>query len=189
MIILKALLLKYRIHLIVSFFLASMASSAYFTAQYKDGQYAKREQRINEVYLKELEQRHQEYAQRLSELNQQALKKQTDLAKINSRLERQYHEANKNKQRALDRYLNLVRHGVRLPDAPEADDCAVQLPNTPEGGASRATHCGDGTARGGKLPATTARALGHLAADADRVVEQLRVSQEYAKLLRDICSK
>ncbi len=178
-----------KLYLIIAAFVSSVGASVYFTAQYKDGQYAIKEQKVRDEYIAELKKRQDEYNARVEELNKKALERQTQLSNLNSELERKYANANKRADQALTKYNDLVSNGWRLRDPGTQTQPSMQLPNASSGGDSSTTTGSNGASSGGELSREASEFLLQLASDADKVVEQLRVAQEYALRLKQICEK
>ena len=178
-----------KLYLIIAAFVSSVGGSIYFTAQYKDGQYAIKEQKVRDAHIVELQKRQDEYNARVEELNKKALERQTQLTNLNSELERNYANANKRADQALTRYNDLVANGWRLRDPGTQTQPSTQLPNASSGGNSPTTNGSNGAPSGGELSREASEFLLRFASDADKVVEQLRVTQEYALRLKQICEK
>lgn len=178
-----------KLYLIIAAFVSSVGGSVYFTSQYKDGQYAIKEQRVRDEYIVELQKRQDEYNARVEELNKKALERQTQLTNLNSELERKYANANKRADQALTKYNDLVANGWRLRDPGTQTQPSMQLPNTASDGNSPTTDGSNGASSGGELSREASEFLLRFASDADKVVEQLRVTQEYALRLKQICEK
>lgn len=176
-----------KLYLIIAAFILSIGGSVYFTAQYKDGQYAIKEQKVRDEYIVELKKRQDEYNAKVEELNKKALERQEQLTNLNSELERKYANANKRADQALVKYNDLVTNGWRLRDPGTQTQPPMQLPNSTSGCNSPTTNGGNGTPSGRELSREASEFLLRLASDADKVVEQLRVSQEYALRLKQIC--
>ena len=176
-------------YLIIGAFVSSIAGSVYFTSQYKDGQYAIKEQKIREAYIVELQKRQDEYNKKVEELNKKALERQTELANLNSELERKYANANKRANQTLAKYNDLVANGWRLRDPGTKTQSSEQLSKATSGSDSTTTNSGNGTTCSRELSREASDFLLRFASDADKVVEQLKVAQEYALRLKQICEK
>lgn len=187
MLLVRALWLKYRWAWVLGLVGALISLTTYLTHQYKEGQYALREQQSNERYLEELQKRQREYEERVEALNQEALKKQAALSNTNAELERKFHESKQQTDAISRKYDRLVRNGYRLRYKQTPSTPSVQVCGTTQGGTSTTPDSSDGTASGNELPEEVTRNLLRFATDADRVVEQLRIAQEYAKELHRIC--
>lgn len=183
---LRAVWLKYRIFWIIGILASIMTLVSYITHQYKEGQFALKEQKLNEKYLEELLNRQTEYEAKVDELNAAALRKQEELSNLNTELERKFHESKKKSDEVSRKYDRLVRNGYRL-RYNQTNTNSVQMCGTTKNPDSRTTNSGDTTSSIGELPEEITRDLLRLATDADRVVEQLKLTQEYAKELRMRC--
>jgi hypothetical protein len=178
-----------KLYLIIAAFVSSVGGSIYFTSKYKDGQYAIKERKARDEYIVELKKRQDEYNKKVEELNKEALKRQTELANLNSELERKYANANKRAEQALTKYNDLVTNGWRLRDPGSEPQPTVQLSHTSSNSDSSTSNSCNGTTRGRELSREASEFLLRFASDADKVVEQLRVAQEYALRLKQICEK
>ena len=177
------------IYLIIAAFVSSIGGSVYFTSQYKDGQYAIKERKIQDEYIAELQKRQEEYNKSVEELNKKALERQTELTNLNTELERKYVSANKRANQTLAKYNDLVSNGWRLRDRGAEINPSMQLPQTTKGDVTPASNGCNGTTGGRELSREASDFLLRLASDADKVVEQLRVTQEYALRLKQSCEK
>lgn len=176
-----------RFYLILAAFISSVGASVYFTAQYKDGQYAIKEQKVRDEYIAELKKRQDEYNARVEELNRKALEKQQELSRLNSELERKYADANKRADQALAKYNDLVANGWRLRDPGANNQYSLQLSDASRGDNSSTADGSNGASSGRELSREASEFLLQLASDADKVVEQLKIAQEYALRLKQIC--
>lgn len=176
-----------RLWLIIGAFIASVGGTAYFVNQYKEGLAAQRELKAERLYLEEYKRQQDAYNQKLKELTGAALKRQQELAAINTANEKRYHEANRRADAIRRKYDRLVADGFRLrdPKAPATNEGTRSTqgssPTTPNG-SNRSTS-------GGELSREATQFLLNFANDADRVVEQLKAAQDYAKQLHGLCSK
>lgn len=186
--VIKGIWMKYRIFWILGIVASLMSLSAFYTARYKEGQHALREQRQHELFQEEYEKRQTQYENDLKRLTEEALRKQEDLSKLNTELEKKYHDSKHQADLANRKYDRLVRNGFRLRD-PKATSRSVQVCGEAKSPDSRATNSSHGSPSGTELSEETTRDLLRLARDADRVVEQLRIVQEYAQELRLRCSQ
>jgi len=164
-----------------------LGSTVYFTSSYKDGQYAIEKQKQSEQYIIDLKAQQDAYDKSLKIMTDAALAKQTALSKVNSELEKKYADANRKANETLGKYNDLVNNGWRLRDP--GTETSVQVCRTSEGGIPGAADSGDGTASGRQLSKEASQFLLGFASDADKVVEQLKVVQEYALRLKSICEK
>lgn len=167
--------------------LASVGGTAYFVNQYKEGQAAQRELKAERLYLEEYKKQQTAYNQKLKELTEAALKRQQELAAINTRIEKRYHDANKRADAIRRKYDRLVADGFRLRD-PKATSTDPAT-RTTEGSASKPADGSNRETSGGELSREATQFLLDFANDADRVVEQLKAAQDYAKQLHQLCSK
>lgn len=176
-----------RLWLIVGAFIASVGGTAYFVNQYKEGQAAQRELKAERLYLEEYKRQQDAYNQKLKELTEAALKRQQELAAINTANEKRYHEANRRADAIRRKYDRLVADGFRLRD-PKATTPNEGTRST-QGSSSTTTDSSNRSTSGGELSREATQFLLNFANDADRVVEQLKAAQDYAKQLHGICSK
>jgi hypothetical protein len=175
-----------KVYIVALSFIASVLGTAYFTSNYKEGQFAIKQQTTEKKYIEDLKKSQDDYNERVKALNDSALKTQTELAKVNSELERKYDTANKKANDALGKYNSLIRDGWRLRD-PGTSNGSVQLPNTPSNSVPGAADSGNVSTSGAELSREASEFLLNFATDADKVVEQLLITQEYAKRLKEIC--
>lgn len=176
-----------RIWLIIGVFIASVGGTAYFVNQYKEGQAARRELKAERLYLEEYKRQQDAYNQKLKELTEAALKRQQELAAINTANEKRYHEANRRADAIRRKYDRLVADGFRLRD-PKATTSNEGTRST-QGSSSTTTNSSNRSTSGGELSREATQFLLNFANDADRVVEQLKAAQDYAKQLHGLCSK
>ena len=176
-----------RLWLIVGAFIASVGGAAYFVNQYKEGQAAQRELKAERLYLEEYKRQQDAYNQKLKELTEAALKRQQELAAINTANEKRYHEANRRADAIRRKYDRLVADGFRLRD-PKATTSNEGTRST-QGSSSTTTDSSNRSTSGGELSREATQFLLNFANDADRVVEQLKAAQDYAKQLHSLCSK
>lgn len=176
-----------RLWLVIGAIAASVGGTAYFVNQYKEGQAAQRELKAERLYLEEYKRQQDAYNQKLKELTEAALKRQQELAAINTANEKRYHEANKRAEAIRRKYDRLVADGFRLRD-PKATATNEGTRST-QGSSSTATNSSNRSASGGELSREATQFLLNFANDADRVVEQLKAAQDYAKQLHGLCSK
>ena len=176
-----------RLWLVIGAFVASVGGTAYFVNQYKEGQAAQRELKAERLYLEEYKRQQDAYNQKLKELTEAALKRQQELAAINTANEKRYHEANKRAEAIRRKYDRLVADGLRLrdPKAPATNEGT----RSAQGSSSTTTDSSNRSTSGGELSREATQFLLNFANDADRVVEQLKAAQEYAKQLHGLCSK
>lgn len=176
-----------RLWLIIGAIIASVGGTAYFVNQYKEGQAAQRELKAERLYLEEYKRQQDAYNQKLKELTEAALKRQQELAAINTANEKRYHEANKRAEAIRRKYDRLVADGFRLrdPKAPATNDGT----SSAQGSSSTTPNCSNRSTSGGELSREATQFLLNFANDADRVVEQLKAAQDYAKQLHGLCSK
>jgi hypothetical protein len=180
---------NFRIYLIIGALVSTAILSSFLTANYKDGRYALKEQKAREEYILELKKRQEEYNAKVQELNKRALDQQAKLANLNTELEKKYADANKRASQALAKYNDLVANGWRLRDPGATTKSALQDPGTSKGGIASTSSSSNGATCSGELSREASEFLLQFASDADKVVEQLRVTQEYAKRLRNICQE
>ena len=176
-----------RLWLVIGAFVASVGGTAYFVNQYKEGQAAQRELKAERLYLEEYKRQQDAYNQKLKELTEAALKRQQELAAINTANEKRYHEANKRAEAIRRKYDRLVADGFRLrdPKAPATNEGT----RSAQGSSSATTDSSNRSTSGGELSREATQFLLNFANDADRVVEQLKAAQDYAKQLHGLCSK
>lgn len=176
-----------RLWLIIGAFIASVGGAAYFVNQYKEGQAAQRELKAERLYLEEYKRQQDAYNQKLKELTEAALKRQQELAAINTANEKRYHEANRRADAIRRKYDRLVADGFRLRD-PKATTANEGTRST-QGSSTATTDGSNRSTSGGELSREATQFLLNFANDADRVVEQLKAAQDYAKQLHGLCSK
>lgn len=176
-----------RLWLAIGAFVASVGVTAYIVNQYKEGQAAQRELKAERLYLEEYKRQQDAYNQKLKELTEAALKRQQELAAINTANEKRYHEANKRAEAIRRKYDRLVADGFRLRD-PKATATNEGTRST-QGSSSTAPNSSNRSTSGGELSREATQFLLNFANDADRVVEQLKAAQDYAKQLHGLCSK
>lgn len=176
-----------RLWLIIGAFVASVGGTAYFVNQYKEGQAAQRELKAERLYLEEYKRQQDAYNKKLKELTDAALKRQQELAAINTANEKRYHEANRRADAIRRKYDRLVADGFRLrdPKAPATNEGT----RSAQGSSSTTTDSSNRSTSGGELSREATQFLLNFANDADRVVEQLKAAQDYAKQLHGLCSK
>lgn len=176
-----------RLWLAIGAFAASVGGTAYFVNQYKEGQAAQRELKAERLYLEEYKRQQDAYNQKLKDLTEAALRRQQELAAINTANEKRYHEANKRAEAIRRKYDRLVADGFRLrdPKAPATNEGT----RSTQGGSSTAPNSSNRSTSGGELSREATQFLLNFANDADRVVEQLKAAQDYAKRLHGLCSK
>lgn len=182
---------RYRWYLAAFALLSSSATAAYFTAQYKDGQQALREQRQQEYYIKELEKQHTQHVQEIEQVNKKALEAQTELSRVNTDLEKKYRDATKQASNNAARLERAISDGLRLRDKWKAAEAArTAQSNKAKGGATSAADSSNGSpATDWAFSETATRRLFKLADEADQQLERLRISNEYALKLHAICQK
>lgn len=178
-----------KIYSLIAFYIFSIGASVYLTSEYKDGKYAKKEVEIRNNYTQELEKRQQEYNTKVEALNREALKQQAELANLNSELERKYGEAKKRVNKVTSKYNNLVANGWRLRDPNNESQPSSEMPRTTCGDNSTTTNSSNGSSNSGELSREATEFLLSFASDADKVVEQLKITQEYALRLRQACQQ
>lgn len=176
-----------RLWLAIGALVASVGGTAYFVNQYKEGQAARRELKAERLYLEEYKRQQDAYNQKLKELTEAALKRQQELAAINTANEKRYHEANKRAEAIRRKYDRLVADGFRLRD-PKATTTNEGTRST-QGSSPTTTDSSNRSTSGGELSREATQFLLNFANDADRVVEQLKAAQDYAKQLHSLCSK
>lgn len=176
-----------RLWLTIGALAVSVGGTAYIVNQYKEGQAAQRELKAERLYLEEYKRQQDAYNQKLKELTEAALKRQQELAAINTANEKRYHEANKRAEAIRRKYDRLVADGFRLRD-PKTTATNEGTRST-QGSSSTATNSSNRSASGGELSREATQFLLNFANDADRVVEQLKAAQDYAKQLHGLCSK
>lgn len=176
-----------RLWLVIGAFAVSVGGTAYFVNQYKEGQAAQRELKAERLYLEEYKRQQDAYNQKLKELTEAALKRQQELAAINTANEKRYHEANRRADAIRRKYDRLVADGFRLrdPKAPATNEGT----RSAQGSSSTTTDSSNRSTSGGELSREATQFLLNFANDADRVVEQLKAAQDYAKQLHGLCSK
>lgn len=176
-----------RLWLALGAFVVSVGGTAYFVNQYKEGQAAQRELKAERLYLEEYKRQQDAYNQKLKELTEAALKRQQELAAINTANEKRYHEANKRAEAIRRKYDRLVADGFRLrdPKTPATNEGT----RSTQGSSSTTTNGSNRSTSGGELSREATQFLLNFANDADRVVEQLKAAQDYAKQLHGLCSK
>lgn len=176
-----------RLWLVIGALVASVGGTAYIVNQYKEGQAAQRELKAERLYLEEYKRQQDAYNKKLKELTEAALKRQQELAAINTANEKRYHEANKRAEAIRRKYDRLVADGFRLRD-PKATT-SNEGTRGAQGSSSTTTNSSNRSTSGGELSREATQFLLNFANDADRVVEQLKAAQDYAKQLHGLCSK
>lgn len=184
-------LTRYRWYLAAFALLSSSATAAYFTAQYKDGQQALREQRQQEYYVKELEKQHAQHVAEIEVVNKKALEAQTELSRLNTDLEKKYRDVTKQASNNAARLERAISDGLRLRDKWKAAEAArTAESNKAKGGATSTPNSSNGSpATDWAFSETATRRLFKLADEADQQLERLRISNEYALKLHAICQK
>lgn len=184
-------LTRYRWYLAAFALLTSSATAAYFTAQYKDGQQALREQRQQEYYVKELEKQHAQHVAEIEAVNKKALEAQTELSRLNTDLEKKYRDVTKQASNNAARLERAISDGLRLRDKWKAAEAArtAESHKTKGGAASPANSSNGSPATDWAFSETATRRLFKLADEADQQLERLRISNEYALKLHAICQK
>lgn len=184
-------LTRYRWYLAAFALLSSSATAAYFTAQYKDGQQALREQRQQEYYVKELEKQHAQHVAEIEAVNKKAIEAQTELSRLNTDLEKKYRDATKQASNNAARLERAISDGLRLRDKWKAAEAARTAEgNKAKGGATSPSNSSNGSpATDWAFSETATRRLFKLADEADQQLERLRISNEYALKLHAICQK
>lgn len=176
-----------RLWLIIGAFIAAVGGTAYFVNQYKEGLAAQRELKAERLYLEEYKRQQDAYNQKLKELTEAALKRQQELAAINTANEKRYHEANRRADAIRRKYDRLVADGFRLRD-PKATT-SNEGTRSAQGSSPTTTDSSNRSTSGRELSREATQFLLNFANDADRVVEQLKAAQDYAKQLHSLCSK
>lgn len=184
-------LTRYRWYLAAFALLSSSATAAYFTAQYKDGQQALREQRQQEYYIKELEKQHAQHVAEIEAVNKKAIEAQTELSRLNTDLEKKYRDATKQASNNAARLERAISDGLRLRDKWKAAEAArTAESHKAKGGATSTANSSNGSpATDWAFSETATRRLFKLADEADQQLERLRISNEYALKLHAICQK
>lgn len=184
-------LTRYRWYLAAFALLSSSATAAYFTAQYKDGQQAIREQRQQEYYIKELEKQHAQHVAEIEAVNKKAIEAQTELSRLNTDLEKKYRDATKQASNNAARLERAISDGFRLRDKWKAAEAArTAESHKATGGATSPANSSNGSpATDWAFSETATRRLFKLADEADQQLERLRISNEYALKLHAICQK
>lgn len=184
-------LTRYRWYLAAFVLLSSSATAAYFTAQYKDGQQALREQRQQEYYVKELEKQHALHVAEIEAVNKKAIEAQTELSRLNTDLEKKYRDATKQASNNAARLERAISDGLRLRDKWKAAEAArTAESHKAKGGATSTSNSSNGSpATDWAFSETATRRLFKLADEADQQLERLRISNEYALKLHAICQK
>ena len=184
-------LTRYRWYLAAFALLSSSATAAYFTAQYKDGQQALREQRQQEYYIKELEKQHAQHVAEIEAVNKKAIEAQTELSRLNTDLEKKYRDATKQASNNAARLERAISDGLRLRDKWKAAEAArTAESHKATGGATSPANSSNGSpATDWAFSETATRRLFKLADEADQQLERLRISNEYALKLHAICQK
>lgn len=184
-------LTRYRWYLAAFALLSSSATAAYFTAQYKDGQQALREQRQQEYYIKELEKQHAQHVAEIEAVNKKAIEAQTELSRLNTDLEKKYRDATKQASNNAARLERAISDGLRLRDKWKAAEAArTAESNKAKGGTTSTPNSSNGSpATDWAFSETATRRLFKLADEADQQLERLRISNEYALKLHAICQK
>lgn len=184
-------LTRYRWYLAAFALLSSSATAAYFTAQYKDGQQALREQRQQEYYVKELEKQHAQHVAEIEAVNKKAIEAQTELSRLNTDLEKKYRDATKQASNNAARLERAISDGLRLRDKWKAAEAArTAESHKATGGATSPANSSNGSpATDWAFSETATRRLFKLADEADQQLERLRISNEYALKLHAICQK
>lgn len=184
-------LTRYRWYLAAFAIMSSSATAAYFTAQYKDGQQALREQRQQEYYVKELEKQHAKHVAEIEAVNKKAIEAQTELSRLNTDLEKKYRDATKQASNNAARLERAISDGLRLRDKWKAAEAARTAEgNKTKGGATSPANSSNGSpATDWAFSETATRRLFKLADEADQQLERLRISNEYALKLHAICQK
>lgn len=183
------LIRDFKLIFILVLFSSSIFLTYHFTSKFKDGQYAIKEQKLKDEYIFKLKQQQEEYKLKIEELNRQALEQQRMLSDLNTKLEKKYADAKKKTDQAIAKYNNLLANGWRLYDfrTRELFKSADGLSTETEDKNSSTSFSSFRTSCSGELSREASEFLLNLAADADKVVEQLKITQEYAKDLRKIC--
>lgn len=138
----------------------SIALTAYITYTYQNGKFAQTENERQQQYNAQLTEKIEQYKQTQEKLAKEAALKVKNLQDKNTDLEKRWSEAIVEKNALKDKYLNLVKNGWILKDPKSA--CI--------------------------LSEDTVKFLYELASDAHLVVEQLKITQEYALNLYDVCN-
>lgn len=182
---------RYRWYLAAFALLSSSATAAYFTAQYKDGQQALREQRQQEYYVKELEKQHAQHVAEIEAVNKKAIEAQTELSRLNTDLEKKYRDATKQASNNAARLERAISDGLRLRDKWKAAEAArtAESHKAKVGAASPSNSSNGSPATDWAFSETATRRLFKLADEADQQLERLRISNEYALKLHAICQK
>lgn len=184
---------KYKIIILIFSILipATNAFSIFLTSKYKEGEYAKRELALKNDYIIKLKQKQEEYNKIVEELNRRALEKQNELSRLNVELEKKYVRSEKEKNEILSKYNTLIANGWRLRDPGRKESGANSNGNakTTKSKSSTTTCSCNGTSSSRELSKEASEFLLRFAIDADKVVDQLKICQEYATKLRDICEK
>lgn len=187
--VLKTFYGSYRIWILLAAFISSIGGTGWLIHSYKEGQYAKRDLKASKEYVESLMRQQEEYNKRIQELNDAALKRQKELADLNTQIERKYHDAERKANENHAKWRDAVNNGFRLRDKYAKELARLQDSRIAKGGDSGTTNSSNPTTSEGELSRESTEFLLKFAADADRVVEQLRAAQEYAKSLHSICKR
>jgi hypothetical protein len=161
-------------------FAVSIFGTWNFTASYKDGQYAKEKLELANQALLE-QQQQEEIIQEQAEI---ILKKQQSLAALNGKLEKKYADQQKEIDLKLAKFSSMLDDGFRLYDPGKTkNSVSTSATNGSPGAASSSNRASSS----GELSRESTAFLLKFASDADKVVAQLKTSQEYAKKIRQMC--
>lgn len=162
----------YKVLAAVAVVIFLMLGTAYFTSEYKDGQFA---QTQLEVAI--------EQAKLLKIETDKVRANELKIANLQTQLEGSYEKENTRVNEVLLHYTDLINDGFRLRDQRQFANKPISANES-----TGTTNGGDSTTCSDELSAEATRFLLGFATDADKVVNQLVTCQVYAKELRQICS-
>lgn len=149
-----------------------MLTSVYFTSEYKDGQFAKKQLETAEAQ-----------AEILKIETDKVRAKEQEVINLQTQLEGSYAKENNRVNEVLALYNGLINDGFRLRD-PRSTTCK----SVPTNGSTGSTNGNIQPTSGGELSAEATRFLLEFATDADKVVNQFKICRKYATELRNTCS-
>jgi hypothetical protein len=156
--------------------IALILGTAWLVDDYNDAKYAEKENkellavnRLLEVKTKEV------------------LEQQAAISNLQVQLEGQYVRENERVNEVLNLYTGLINDGFRLRDMGK-NSGGLSKGGSAQNNSTNASNGGNTAACSDELSAEATRFLLDFATDADKVVNQLIISQRYATELRTLCS-
>lgn len=173
---------QYKTAIILVAVILVLGSVVGLTREYYVTKYESEINQLVTAHQKVIDKFEKEGIELVSKKQEEIIAKQNEINELNERLRKENGEANKRIQALLNRYRDLVNSGYRLQDpGPRSDssgDSSGSNPGTSTGNPS--------TAGKRELSAEASRFLLQFGAEADQVVEQYKMCQQYVIEVRKI---